>query len=179
MKYKYSTHSKVYSDEVKNLQSELSKYGYLSPSCINGYYDLNTEKSFKAFQKKNDEVPNGIFDTTGFSIEEISKVDNNGKLNRSNQDLEPGGGEVGLSDGSGNSSSLEEREMNPFFNDSKGYVFRKGEIDILIEYANSTKQRRKIEGVKIRSMSQIVDTNGEAIADVYNFVARDLIEFNN
>lgn len=166
----YENYKDIFHEDTKSLQVLLCQLGLLDNNDITGYFGLNTEKAFKVYQKMNGKVPNGKFDTSLFNFDdEEDNSDNDGKL------LTPR-----LINNEVNERSVEQtnKDKLPFFNDNKEYVFRKGNIDVEIEYANSLRQNRKIEGIKIRSVSQMIDSTGEVIADVYDFIARDLIENN-
>ena len=167
----YKEHKNQFLDEVRYLQNYLVSEGYMKIEAAQseyGYFKLETEKAFKKYQSSKSSSPNGIYDTSkisNFSVngDDVSYDDNNGKINRmiSTNELE---------------EIVEEAKEKPFFNDDKENILRKGTLNIEINYSNSKFQRRIIEGVKIRSLGQSIDANGEAISDVYEFIGRDIIE---
>lgn len=183
------THSNVYDEHTKSIQITLCKEGLLTINDVTGYYDIKTERAYKKYQKKNGKAATGVFNTEVLNINnerELAIRDTNGlyakNMARYN-DIDVPGGNSSTNSGSGIELSsktydVSTKDREPFFNDKKSPIFRKGNLDIVINYSNSQKQKRVIEGVKIRSVSQLISSDGEVIADVYNFVARDLIENN-
>lgn len=168
MIYSYHNNNNSYSDEIVKLQKYLSVNNYLDRKNINGYFDLNTEKALKQYQISNNLISSGIYNSKEINTELVADNLNNNGVYRM----------ITNSKQSNKSETKPDKNHTTFFNDDKEYVFRKSNIDVIIEYANSEKQKRKIEQIKIRSMSQVIDTSGEVIADVYQFLAKDIIEYN-
>lgn len=171
MKITYKEHKNKFIDEVRYLQNYLVSKGFMSVDIAQneyGYFRLETEKAFKSYQRSKNLSADGIYDTskiTDFSVtgDDVSIDDNDGKIDTTI-------GSVKLQE------IVEEAKEKPFFNDDKENIFRKGTLNIEINYSNSKLQRRIIEAVKLRSLGQSIDANGDVVSDVYEFIGRDIIE---
>lgn len=64
---------------------------------------------------------------------------------------------------------------DPFFLNESGKIERKNNKDIVISFGGGT-NRKIIKNVFMRSVSVQVDTSGNPISEVYNFIARDIKE---
>jgi hypothetical protein len=64
---------------------------------------------------------------------------------------------------------------DPFFLNSSGKIYRKNHKDIIISLGNGANVKT-IKDVFMRSVSVQVDTSGNPISEVYNFIARDIKE---
>lgn len=64
---------------------------------------------------------------------------------------------------------------DPFFLNESGKIERKNNKDIIISFGGGT-NRKIIKNVFMRSVSVQVDTSGNPISEVYNFIARDIKE---
>lgn len=172
MKITYKNDKNKFYDEVKYLQEFLVMNKFLSVDDSKseyGYYKLKTEKAYKKYQKEKGWTVDGIYDTSkqvDFDVNgnDVAVGDSNGKI------------DTRVSNSTDNTNTDTDTESKPFFNDSKENILRKGNLSIEINYSNSSKQKRIIERVKLRSLGQSIDANGDAIADVYEFVGRDIIE---
>lgn len=67
----------------------------------------------------------------------------------------------------------------PYFNPDNIDELRKSEFDITIVYGAKGYKSRKILNVKPISIAQEVDASGEPVYDIYEFIAKDIIEGNN
>lgn len=73
--------------------------------------------------------------------------------------------------------SFEESEKhNPFFKKDDSDITRKSGYDITIVYGPNKQHYRKLCDVIPRSKSQEVNSSGEAIYDIIEFIARDVVE---
>lgn len=64
---------------------------------------------------------------------------------------------------------------DPFFLNNSSKIYRKNHKDIIIEFGDGT-NKKIIKDVFMRSVSVQVDTSGNPISEVYNFIARDIKE---
>ena len=64
---------------------------------------------------------------------------------------------------------------DPFFLNNSDKIYRKNHKDIIISFGNGA-NTKTIKDVFMRSMSVQVDTSGNPISEVYNFIARDIKE---
>lgn len=173
MKITYKADKNKFYDEVRYLQEFLVRNKFLSVEDSQseyGYYKLKTEKAYKLYQKEKGWTADGIYDTS-------KQVDFD--VNGNDVIVGDNSGTIGVyvpSTSNDADNSNTDTKSQPFFNDYKENVFRKGNLNIEINYSNSITQKRIITGVKLRSLGQSIDANGEAIADVYEFVGKDIIE---
>lgn len=71
------------------------------------------------------------------------------------------------------------KKHDTFFSASNSDVTRKSNYDITIVYGANGQFAKKILGVVHRAKSQQVDSSGEAIFDIIEFIAKDIVETNN
>lgn len=64
---------------------------------------------------------------------------------------------------------------DPFFLNNSSKIYRKNHKDIIISLGNGA-NTKTIKDVFMRSVSVQVDTSGNPISEVYNFIARDIKE---
>ncbi|MCC0679967.1 hypothetical protein IC218_06770 [Clostridioides sp. ES-S-0005-03] len=74
---------------------------------------------------------------------------------------------------------LENSDYQPFFNPNNINTLRKNNFSISLIYGDKKEKYRKIIGVSPVSVSQEIDTTGNPIYDIYEFIAKDVIETNN
>ena len=159
-------------NDVEKLQRRLVNAGYLDKSHITGYYDMDTKKAYMKHQRNNNVTPTGEFETETFKNEQKEISNNDGKLYSSElYNLNSRGVAKNI-----NNDKDTMEDCNTFFNDNKTNMLRQGNVEIGITYANSKRQKKKITGVKFRSVSQVIDSSGEPIAEVFEFVGKDLKE---
>ena len=73
------------------------------------------------------------------------------------------------------SDDIYDPHYEPFFLNNSSKVFRKNHKDIIIDIGSGA-NRKIIKDVFMRSVSVQVDTSGNPISEVYNFIARDIKE---
>lgn len=73
------------------------------------------------------------------------------------------------------SDDIYDPHYEPFFLNNSSKVFRKNHKDIIIDIGAGA-NRKIIKDVFMRSVSVQVDTSGNPISEVYNFIARDIKE---
>lgn len=74
---------------------------------------------------------------------------------------------------------LENSDYQPSFNPNNINTLRKNNFSISLIYGDKKEKYRKIIGVSPVSVSQEIDTTGNPIYDIYEFIAKDVIEINN
>ncbi|MCC0672717.1 MULTISPECIES: peptidoglycan-binding domain-containing protein [unclassified Clostridioides] len=74
---------------------------------------------------------------------------------------------------------LENSDYQPSFNPNNINTLRKNNFSISLIYGDKKEKYRKIIGVSPVSVSQEIDTTGNPIYDIYEFIAKDVIETNN
>lgn len=129
----------------------------------NAYTD-SIEAAVSEFQQKVNMKETGILTTTTLQamIMYANKMDNV------------------ISDDEEDEDSLSEEQSdsphyNSFFDDDKLKIHRRNHKDIKIVFGNKS-ITKTIKDVFMRSVSVEVDTSGNPIAEVYEFIARDVIE---
>ena len=161
----YLNSNHIYTTEVYKTQIELSKLGYLHPKFINGYFNLETEKAVKDYQLAHSMINDGVLTDKIYNRlvkTENAVVNNNGKYNRK------------LYTVVSKASTDEVKNKDAFFNDSKDNELRKGNVNIKIKYAETGEVT--IQDVKYRSVGRQMNTSGEAIYEVFEFIAKDIKE---
>lgn len=164
----YNNSSNPYKGEnVKLIQMQLCARGFLTNSDVDGWFGIKTENAVKEFQSKNNLTVSGIINEATwnalFNGSGSEPTDNTTNNNSSNSERTNNK----IIYGSNNSQS--------FFNENNTELFRTNNNDITITYGNAYKYK-VLKNVIFRSKTQQVNANGEPIADVYEFIARDLIE---
>lgn len=163
--YKYDFGEEMKGDDVASIQCQLNYYGLLSSYDITSKYDLKTSNAVKELQRKHGLEVNGIVDEKVWdklfnseqSIYEEKLFSSSRKLTR----------DVEYDDSLGN--------VNTFFTPENKDIFRRNNNDIIITYGPDHKQRI-LKNVIFNSKSQVISPSGEAIYDVYEFIARDIEE---
>lgn len=72
--------------------------------------------------------------------------------------------------------SYEESTNAPFFDPSNINTLRKSKFDISIVYGAKAEKSRKIVEVTPISVTQEINASGEPIYDIYEFIAKDIVE---
>lgn len=128
-------------------------------------YDSELENAVRAFQRKYcTDYSGGVLDNTTLHVLIIYANEMN---------------DVVESDDDTESSESEEESTSPhygtFFNKDNYKLFRKNNQDIKISFGSGA-ITKTIKDVYIRSSTVEVDTSGNPISEIYEFIARDLKE---
>lgn len=149
-----------------DVQVELCRLGFLNNKYIDGFFNIETEKSIKKYQLKNSYTPNGILDdeliNSIIGVRNLETIES-GKYSRKIYQT----AETKVND-------KYIKNADAFFNDGKDSELRKGNTSIRIKYAEVGETI--IQDVKYRSVGRQFNTSGEAIYEVYEFIARDILE---
>lgn len=167
--FNYINNKDEFNEKVLNVQSNLSKLGYLNSKFINGIYSLETEKAIKAFQRDKGLNVDGKLSEEVLRVMDTPKTTTNSNLGKYNRSLY-----VNQNSRSDSSGDEEINEQEPFFNDKKENELRKGTINIKIKYAETG--YTTIKDVSIRSIGRQINSTGDAVFEMYEFIGRDLIE---
>ncbi|MER0278671.1 hypothetical protein ABRY18_00645 [Clostridioides difficile] len=74
---------------------------------------------------------------------------------------------------------LEDSDYQLSFNPNNINTLKKSKFSISLIYGDKKEKYRKIIGVSPISVSQEIDTTGNPVYDIYEFIAKDVIEINN
>ena len=162
--YYYNSSNPYIDDNVRKIQMQLAIRSYLSNSDVDSWFGPNTEKAVKEFQKNNALQVTGEVDKATWEKLFSIDIESDDSENSTETDTQY---DTDITYGSNNYDS--------FFNENNNELFRKNNNDITITYGNGYKYKI-LKNVIFRSKTQQVNANGEPIADVYEFIARDLIE---
>ena len=148
-------------NNVVLIQVALASRGLLNRTDITGKYDTATESAVKSLQEQNELSADGVVNENTWNLlfnyledndnEEISEADDY-LLN-----------------------TLAQNNNDSFFDKDKKQTLRKNNSTIKITYGNNT-MTKTIDNVIFRSKSHTIYSDGTPIADVYEFIGRDLQE---
>lgn len=177
--YKMTTHNNVYFEDVKEIERALASKGFLKQEYIDGYCDLFTENAVKSWQRSigatatgwvSESNWNALFGDYDENKDTIDYDDTEDSKYYKDDNIYPGGTPNKYS---------EQATERPFFNEQNGKQLRKANIDIQIKFGANNSMNRTLKNVYMRSIGQQIGANGEPIYDLYEFVARDLIDSEN
>ncbi len=128
-------------------------------------YDASVEKAVSEFQQKNNLAATGILDTDTWqsmiaSAEEMP--------NSITTPEEP-------SDENEGKDQSDSPHYNSFFDEDKNKTHRRNRKDIVIQFGNKT-ITKTIKDVYMRNVTVEVDTSGNPIFEIYEFIGRDIKE---
>lgn len=184
---------------VKELQQGLNANG--ANLTVDGSFGPKTIEAVKAFENKNNLkgkiLVNNTINQAGWDVFRKA-LESNGSMNASGKlavNATPGSGMYGATNGATISeltSSIwgfndietkKDETQAYFYNDSTPYVQLSG-IDVTIRYgydfdgktyANESPTRiEKLKNVQLRSVGKQIAPTGEVIAEIYEFIARDI-----
>lgn len=144
-------------------------YDLLSKASINvnysGSYDDSAERAVSEFQKKAGLSPTGILSTETWQamIAYADKMPNSITAQEGSDTETTSGSETGSP------------HYNSFFDDDKNKTHRRNHKDIVIQFGNKT-ITKTIKDVYMRSVTVEVDTSGNPIFEIYEFIGRDIKE---
>lgn len=168
--FNYINNKDEFDEDILKMQSKLCKLGYLKSKFINGVYSLETEKAIKDLQRDKGFTVDGKISENILRVMDSPKISNNTSLGKYNRSLYVN--ENVRSDGSQGEETIDKQE--PYFNDKKENELRKSTVNIKIKYAETG--WTIIEDVSFRSINRRMDSSGEAIYEIYEFIGRDLLE---
>lgn len=142
----------------------LVKAGY---NVISGEYDLSIENAVADFQSKVGLAINGILDSA--TLQALNNY--NASLIKDEVTEEETDSET-LTD---EQQETDSPHYNSFFDEDNYKTNRKNHKDIIIEFGNES-ITKTIKDVFMRSVSVEVDTSGNPIFEVYEFIGRDVKE---
>ena len=170
--YRYKAgQSPTTSSELVEVGRWLVILGYLSASDIGNAYNLTYYQAVKAFQKDylGGAACDGVLTPYVMSAIESealgktqSQVSNNARMASNAR--------------SASSETVKGNEIDSFFSTSKSNLLRRQGYSILIEIGDHEQYLKALLDIRLRSKSVAVDASGNPIAEVYDFIARDLRE---
>lgn len=148
---------------ISEICNMLAKCGYeIKPTTS---YDQTVSDSIKQFQKSVNLKETGILDNTTFQamIIKISKMSDTIESDEESENTDD--------------SKIESisPHYNTYFNNNNYKIHRKNYKDIKISFGNNSIVKT-IKNVFMRSVNVEVDTSGNPICEVYEFIAQDVIE---
>ena len=138
-----------------------------------------TEDAVKSWQRSINETPTGWVSESNWNTLFGNRDDNSGTINyddTANSEYHKDGNI--FTTGTPSTINKHVTEM-PFFNDQSAKQLRKSNIDIQISFGANNSMNRTLKNVFMRSVGQQIGANGEPIYDLYEFVARDLVDSEN
>lgn len=156
--YKLDIDNPMSGSEIYLIKKRLEFLGYLN-EVNNDIYDNDTKAAIKKYQSDNKISVTGAVDDDTYSSlfkeRSIANVDvSSFSLSRS--------------------GDKQQQEEEKFFDENKSDLFRKGDLEIKIKYGKG--QVTTLQKVKLYNKDQMIDSNGEPIYDVYQFIAQDIKE---
>lgn len=164
MEYKLS---EEYSEDVKKIQSRLMYYNFLETSDIDGYFGINTQNAVKKFQINHGLNVDGIIGAGTYNLlfSDKSKKDIDEDLYKPNDEKE----EI---------ASI--KNEGSFFKETSEEPLRKDNGDIEIRFSQNENKNKVLKNVYYRSVGFSIDPRtGEAIGEMYEFVAKDMKSLEN
>ena len=148
---------------IKNIKDMLKKCNVPVDPLGDGY-DLNLEEAVMEFQKRNNMTMTGILDNvTWQTMIMYSRRHPDIIPQEANKKEEPEEQESKL------------RHYNSYFNTENYKQHRQNMKDIKIVFGNNS-ITKVIKNVFMRSVSVEVDTSGNPVSEVYEFIAEDIYE---
>lgn len=170
--YRYKAgQSPTTGDELIEVGRWLAILGYLSTSEIGNTYSLTYYQAVKAFQKGSLDgaACDGILTPYVMNALEAEAL---GKTQSQVSSTVRTVGNVR----SASTSTVKDNEIDSFFSTSKNELLRRQGYSILIEIGDHEQYLKALLDIRLRSKSVAVDASGNPIAEVYDFIARDLRE---
>lgn len=129
-------------------------------------YDASVEKAVNEFQNKNGITPTGILNTDTWKVMVASaeKMPNAITIQEESPDENDEG-----------HNESDSPHYNSFFDDDKSKTHRRNRKDIVIQFGNKT-ITKTIKDVYMRNVTVEVDTSGNPIFEIYEFIGRDIKE---
>lgn len=174
MEYKLDIKNPIANNDIYIIKQRLCALGYIK-KVEDNIFDFELEEAIKKFQLDNDMLSNGVIDDITYN-----------RLFKSSRVHEVGSG--GTVSGGGGSSSSDKNDVvgkienttdykppkiaDSYFSNEHDALFRKGNLEITIKYAG--KNKKTLKNVTLYNKDQVIDSNGEPIYEVYQFVAKDL-----
>ena len=175
-KYKYRPTGELdESEELIEVGKQLSVLGYMDPILISRYYTINYHYSVKKFQRANYLSANGILsETLQHTIytryqEHIAKYGDE-------VDSSVSAGEHGNANAEPFASEENQYIEESFFSTKKDSTLRRNGYNIVVQIGDYDQYVKAITGVRLRSKTIQFDASGQAIAETYEFIAKDLKE---
>ena len=163
-------------DSLIDIGRQLVSLGYLSIREVGNAYTYTYYQAVRAFQK--DHCPHSASDGI-LTPELLSAIQQVSPQKLSETQKARGGAPAGdtITQSSAKASStVSENEKDSFFSTSNKTLLRRHGYSILVEIGDNEQYLKAIVDVRLRSKSISVDASGNPIAEVYEFIARDIRE---
>ena len=159
------------SQELIEVGRKLAVLGYLSAREIGNTYNLTYYQAVKAFQKDflSGTACDGVLTSHTMKALEAEAL---GKMQAQIPSVARATGQARSS----SDSTVKDNEIDSFFSHHKQTLLRRQGYSILIEIGDQEQYLKALLDVRLRSKSVAVDASGNPIAEVYEFIARDLRE---
>ena len=159
------------SNELVEVGRWLVILGYLSASDIGNTYNLTYYQAVKAFQK--DYLGGAACD--GILTPYVMNAIESEALGKTQSQVSSNA-RMASNARSASSTTVKDNEIDSFFSASKSNLLRRQGYSILIEIGDHEQYLKALLDIRLRSKSVAVDASGNPIAEVYDFIARDLRE---
>ena len=172
LKYDSSNPDNNYSGPlVQTIVDQMAKAGLTQAASVGtlSAVGLPFQNLVMAYQEKFGFTKTGVLDDNLLHDIYIRGEQNSGNEITSNDDYEI------YQDDEEESDIIVDPHYEPFFLNNSSKIHRKNRKDIIISLGNG-QVRKTIKDVYMRSVSVQVDTSGNPISEVYNFIARDIKE---
>ena len=147
------------SNEIYKLNIKLYSLGFLQRQYVNDYYSKATEDAVKRYQKYSGFDSTGNVDNiTLESLKVVPQITDNADIDNNVT----------------NNKTFGNNNTNTFWNNDNDTVLRKNNNDITIKYGEGSKSKI-LKNVIFKSKQQVITVDNN-VEDVYEFIARDLIE---
>lgn len=192
-------------NDVYTVQQKLCEQGFLTSDNITGYYNYITAQAIISYQNDKKLSPTGQVDNNTFDMLVGNKTsftnNQNIMLNAIKTTSIPTASNVisdinniesikkttaSLTDYISNTAPVNPQIIIPiadnnnnndsFFNSNNTDLLRQDDIDISITYGTNQTHKKTIKSAKFRSIGQQIDANGNPIYEIYEFIAKDLLE---
>lgn len=164
----------VEDDALILIGRQLVTLQFLTARDIDSVYTYAYYQAVKAFQKTylKEASANGVLTPKlANAIEEAAS-----KVAQPVNSNARGGATSGGSSTTSSATTVQQNETDSFFSTSREGLLRRQGYSILVEIGDNEQYLRALVDVRLRSKSVSVDASGNPIAEVYEFIARDLRE---
>lgn len=165
MEYKLDIKNPIVNSDIYIVKQRLCALGYIKK--VNDYiFDIELEKAIKKFQADNNLEIDGVITESllNYLFKEV-KVSREVNLSKTSS--------IVARDKENDTSDYEVPTLeDSYFSDENSNLLKKSNLEITIKYAGANK--KILKNVTLYNKDQVIDSNGEPIYDIYQFVARDL-----
>lgn len=168
IKYNASKASDAFTNDIiPEVKSMLQKAGIYVKDTGSKVYDAAMERAVKAFQKMKGLKEDGVLNEE--TLQALSDEANKNSPDNVSDKMDPLGDELDENPNEGNP------HYTTYFDENNDKTFRQNVNDIKIVLGQGS-ITKTIKDVYMRSQTTEFDTSGNPISEVYEFIARDIVE---